>query len=58
MELFIKVFFWANIVVTILAMVIISTADYPRTTTKTLGGDIVNLIIYGLTITWAGCLLY
>ena len=58
METYVTVSFWMMIVALIIRLLVLSVASYPRTEEKTIGGDIVTIIISIGFIVWAGFLLY
>jgi hypothetical protein len=58
MEVYVTTAFWIGIISLLIRGAIMSTASYPRTETKSLGGDLFAMLIQAGFVVWCTFLLW
>ena len=58
METYVTVMFWLSVIGLCLRGLLLSISRYPRTTTTSLGADLVSFLVNAGFMAWAGMLLF
>lgn len=56
MSLFVGFMFWYHVFGTVVLLACMATLKYPRTTTKTMGQEVIGLVMMLVVLIWAGLL--